>query len=230
MNNKITCFLPCREGSQRIPQKNIKPFAGYKNGLVEIKLNQLLNCRTIDKIVLSTNDKTIIEYATSLTSNKISIHKREQSLSSSATSTDSLVQHARSLVKNGHILWTHVTSPFVNTACYDQIIHSYLTSLENEYDSLMTVTPFRGFLWDKSKPVNYDRSKEKWPRTQTIRPLYEVNSAAFIASTHVYDEINDRIGTAPYFYELDHTVSHDIDWPEDFLLAEYIAEKGVTKI
>jgi CMP-N-acetylneuraminic acid synthetase len=230
MKNKITCFLPCREGSQRIPKKNIKPFAGYKNGLVEIKLNQLINCKSIDEIILSTNDEAIISYATSLASDKISIHKRDQHLSSSETSTDSLVQHARSLIDDGHILWTHVTSPFINTTCYDNMILSYFKNLGHVHDSLMTVTPFRGFLWDKNRPINYDRSKEKWPRTQTITPLYEVNSAAFIASTNIYDEFNDRIGTTPFFYELDHTVSYDIDWPEDFLLAEYIAEKGGAKI
>jgi CMP-N-acetylneuraminic acid synthetase len=230
MNNKITCFLPCREGSQRIPHKNIKSFAGYKKGLVEIKLNQLLHCKSIDMVVLSTNDDSIIEYANSLTSDKLQIHRRTDALASNSTSTDSLVQHARSLVDEGHILWTHVTSPFVSAKFYDDIIKNYFASLEKGYDSLMTVTPFRGFMWDKNTPINYDRSKEKWPRTQTIKPLYEVNSAAFIASTNIYDELQDRIGATPFFYELDKTISHDIDWPEDFLLAEHIAEKGFAKI
>ena len=33
----ITAFLPCRKGSQRIPDKNVKPFAGIEGGLLKIK-------------------------------------------------------------------------------------------------------------------------------------------------------------------------------------------------
>jgi len=110
----INVFLPCRKGSQRVPKKNIKPFADYKNGLIEIKLNQLINAEKISKIYLSTNDEEILEYASSLNNSKIILHNRVEHLSSSETSTDDLVLHALELIKEGDILWTHVTSPFLD--------------------------------------------------------------------------------------------------------------------
>ena len=67
----INVFLPCRKGSQRVPKKNIKEFAGFKNGLIEIKLKQLLECKKIDTIYLSTNDEEILAYAESLNQNRI---------------------------------------------------------------------------------------------------------------------------------------------------------------
>ena len=86
----------------------------------------------------------------------------------------------------------------------------------------MTTTFFNGFLWNDKGPLNYDRKIEKWPRTQTLAPLHEVNSAVFLASANVYSRHLDRIGNRPYLYPLDRFIGHDIDWEEDFLMAEQL--------
>lgn len=219
---KITAFLPCRKGSQRVPKKNIKPFGKYKNGLIELKLKQLIKSSKIDKIVLSTNDDEIIEFAQSLKHNKIVIHKRSEILSSSETSTDDLITHALDLIPEGHILWTHVTSPFINEVIYDKIIDTYIKSLSLNNDSLMTTSLIHSFLWNEKEPINYDRTKEKWPRTQTINPIHEINSGVFLNSSKSYKMLNDRIGKKPYLYILNKLEGFDIDWEEDFKIAEYI--------
>ena len=38
---KNIVFLPCRKGSERVPQKNTRTFAGVVGGLLWIKLNEL---------------------------------------------------------------------------------------------------------------------------------------------------------------------------------------------
>lgn len=230
MNSPVSCFLPCRAGSERVPKKNIKPFAGIAHGLIELKLRQLLGCAAIDEIVLSTNDTEILDYAHSLGESRVRIHQRDSALASSQTSTDELVAHALSLIPQGHILWTHVTSPFINAAVYQTLIESYFNCLEQGYDSLMTTTELHGFLWQDGKPLNYDRTLEKWPRTQTLKSIHEANSGAFIASTDIYRERDDRIGDKPYLYSTSKLIGHDIDWPEDFLMAEALAEKGLVSL
>ncbi len=230
MSDRIVCFLPCRKGSERVPRKNIRRFASCKNGLIELKLKQLLESRSIDEIVLSTNDEEILEFASSLNQKKIRIHKRIDELSSSKTSTDALVGHALDLIPDAHILWTHVTSPFVTGLVYDKIIKNYRESLNNGFDSLMTVTAIHGFLWNQKEPINYDRTKEKWPRTQTLPPTYEVNSAAFLAPSEIYRKLDDRIGESPKLYELDKLTAMDIDWPEDFTIAELMLTQGIATV
>ncbi|GAB3845810.1 acylneuraminate cytidylyltransferase family protein [Nesterenkonia populi] len=227
---KITCFLPCRQGSQRVPRKNIKPFAGVEYGLIEIKLRQLIAAEEIDEIALSTNDQEILDYAETLQSDKLRLHKRAEELSSSATSTDALVAHAHELIPQGHILWTHVTSPFITAGHYDEVVRVYRDMLRSGYDSLMTTTEIHGFLWQNEKPMNYDRTVEKWPRTQTLDPVHEVNSGVFLAPAAVYRELDDRIGETPHLYPLDKLTSHDIDWPEDFVLGEAMLEKGIIDL
>jgi CMP-N-acetylneuraminic acid synthetase len=226
----IHAFLPCRKGSERVPRKNIKPFAGIENGLVAIKIRQLLDCKVIDEIVLSTNDEEILCFASSIKNSKLRIHKRIDSLCTSATSTDDLVSHVVDLIPDGHILWTHVTSPFINAETYSEIISNYKICLENGYDSLMTTTLIHGFLWNESGPINYHRDTEKWPRTQTIPPIHEVNSGAFINSASNYRKYNDRIGQNPCLHVMDKITAYDIDWTEDFFIAESIANNGLAKL
>lgn len=226
----INVFLPCRKGSQRVPKKNIKPFADFQNGLIQIKLQQLIDSKKVANIYLSTNDDEILEYASALNHPKIILHKRAESLSSSDTSTDELVAHALSLIKEGHILWTHVTSPFLNAQSYDSIISKYEEILTQGYDSLMTTNLIHGFLWNGSEPINYDRNKEKWPRTQTIKPIHEINSAIFLSSAKLYKELDDRIGKKPYLYPLDKIEGFDIDWEDDFKIAEAMVKAKVGSV
>ncbi|MET3655508.1 acylneuraminate cytidylyltransferase family protein [Sporosarcina psychrophila] len=227
---KITCFLPCRKGSERVKNKNIRPFSSYSNGLIEIKLKQLSEVEEIDKIILSTNDEEIINYAELSGIKNLIIHRREEDLASSQTSTDDLITHARTLINDGHILWTHVTSPFLNSDAYKKIILSYKESLEKGYDSLMTTSLIQSFVWGENGPINYDRSVEKWPRTQTLPPLHEVNSAVFLSSADIYSKNEDRIGNVPKLYPLDKIEGMDIDWPEDFDIAECLLNGKLANI
>ena len=227
---KINCFLPCRKGSERVPKKNIKHFANIEFGLIEIKLKQLLACDGIKQIFLSTNDEEILEFASSFSTDKLVVHKRCEELSSSSTSTDDLISHALDLIPKGHILWTHVTSPFVTASDYDNVIEQYSLALKEGYDSLMSTNLIHGFLWNTQGPINYDRNREKWPRTQTIKPIHEINSAVFLNSTENYKMYNDRIGKNPYLYPMNKIQSFDIDWEEDFKIAEAMFLSKVAQI
>lgn len=229
----VIAFLPCRRGSERVAGKNTRPFGTYRSGLIELKLNQLLSCRAIDSVVLSTNDAKILNFANDLDAGgRLLVHHREDALSANTTSTDALIEHARDLIgkldPNAHVLWTHVTSPFISAERYAHIVTSYAQALSEGYDSLVTTTQIHAYLWDEGGPINYDRSVEKWPRTQTLRPVHEVNSAAFLAPLAVYARYGDRIGARPSLYRLERLVALDIDWEADFIIAEQLLLNGLV--
>ena len=109
-------------------------------------------------------------------------------------------------------------------------VRTYYLELENGFDSLMTVNSFRNFLWDSDKNDLVNRKGiEKWPRTQDLKIYYEIDSAVFLTSRQIYINNMDRIGNSPYLYELDKIKSTDIDWPEDFKLAEVIYSYLLTR-
>jgi CMP-N-acetylneuraminic acid synthetase len=218
----ISIFLPCRAGSERVPEKNTKTFAGVEGGLLSIKLHQLLKIKLVDQIILSTNDTKVIEIAKKV-SDTIIIDQRPEHLALSSTSTDDLINYIPSIIDKGHVIWTHTTSPFLTHDIYEKAITTYLGKLEEGVnDSLMTVNKLQTFLWDKNGSFNYDRSIEKWPRTQTLPELYEVNSGIFINSIENYKTFKDRIGKHPFLLNTEGYTSFDIDWPEDFILGEMI--------
>lgn len=210
-----------RAGSDRIRNKNTKTFADVEGGLCKIKLEQLISCDRIENIIVSTNDPRVVEISSGINSKKISIIIRPDELASSSTSTDELIKYVPEVVPDGHILWTHVTSPFISPEIYSEIIETYFGNLYR-FDSLMTVTKFQKFIWSKKQPLNYNRSLEKWPRTQTLEPLWEVNSGAFLTSKAIYKANLDRIGNAPFLFSLSNETAFDIDWLPDFEMAETI--------
>ena len=136
--------------------------------------------------------------------------------------TQKLITHAIKVIPDGHILWTHVTSPFVSSRIYDEVIKKYKSSLRKSYDSLMSVTKIKGFIWDDKKSINYNYNKIKWPRTQDIKPLNKINSAIFINSRENYIKYKNRLGKKPFMFELKRYYGLDIDDIEDFYLAEFL--------
>lgn len=217
---KNIVFLPCRKGSQRIPSKNTRAFAGIEGGLLHIKLEQLLQVDDIDEIILSSDDEEVLRIGASFQDERIKPLSRPEHLCLSSTTTDMLIEYVPSLIKEpATIIWTHVTSPFLSVKTYAEMIRIYYEN-QGKYDSLMSVNALRTFIWNEMKPINYDRSAEKWPRTQTLPIWYEVNSGVFIADRETYVRQHDRIGKQVYMFETGKLESIDIDWPEDFEFAE----------
>ena len=221
---KINVFLPCKKNSTRVKNKNKRKFADIDYGLLRIKINQLVKCRLIDRIYLSTNDDKIIRFVRNLNNIKIYIHKRsDKALSTSKTATQKLIEHASNIIPDGHILWTHVTSPFVSEKIYDDVIKVYKKILKaKRFDSLMSVTKIKGFVWDDKRSINYNSKKIKWPKTQDIKPLNKINSGIFLSSRLNYFKFKNRIGKKPFMYELPRFLGADIDDTEDFYLAEFL--------
>ncbi|MFT4414709.1 cytidylyltransferase domain-containing protein [Fredinandcohnia humi] len=221
---KITAFLPCRKGSQRVINKNTRKFCGIDGGLTKIKITQLIETPSIDKIIVSTDDEKVKQICFEQlirSSKEFEILDRPSHLAASNTSTDDVIKYINEIIKEiTDILWTHVTSPFVDETIYEQAINEFKKN-QSQFDSLMSVTKVQKYLWDESgNAINYNRSIEKWPPTQSLPELYEVNSAIFIANIEIYRQYFDRIGVNPFLFKTDEFVSKDIDWEEDFKIAE----------
>ena len=221
----ISVFLPCRAGSQRVPKKNILPIGNFKLGLTEIKIKQLEQVNEVSEIVLSTDEPVLLDKIPSYNFKKLKLVRRKKELASSSVPTDRLVSHASSIASKDIIMWTHVTSPFFNSYHYSAVIQKYLEDTSS-FDSLMTVHQLNEFIWKDGKPLNYDRSKIRWPATQSLDPLFVVDSCCFIASKLIYEEHGDRIGDRPQFYKNNGLSGFDIDWPEDYEVAKAIIESN----
>lgn len=224
MSNKIAFFLPTRKGSERVKNKNTKPFAGIEGGLIENKIKQLIETKKIDEIILSTNDETCIDIAQKYAKKdgRIRIIPRPEELCLGSTNLQDLICYVPTITDADHILWGHVTTPLAGADQYDAGIQLYIDKLSEGYDSLVGVTELKNFLLNRDGKLINNTTPIPWPRTQDLEPLYEINHTMFLAKREVYLEQKNRIGQKPILHIMDEMHSFDIDWPDDFVIAETI--------
>lgn len=221
MENKVAFFLPTRKGSERVKNKNTRPFAGITGGLVENKIKQLLGTKLIDEIIFSSNDEDCISIAEKYANDsRIKIIPRPEELCLSSTNLQDLICYVPTVTGAEHILWGHVTTPLAGAEQYDAGIQMYLENLDKGYDSLVGVKELKNFLLDKNGKLINNTTPIPWPRTQDLEALYEINHTMFLAKREVYVEQKNRIGKKPLLYVMDEIHGFDIDWPDDFAIAE----------
>ena len=132
--DKIAFFLPTRKGSERVVNKNTRPFADIAGGLVENKIKQLLDTKYVDEIILSTNDEMCMEVAGLFKSDtRLRIIPRPDELCLSSTNLQDLICYVPTITDAEHILWGHVTTPFADAEQYDKGIELYLAKLNEGY-------------------------------------------------------------------------------------------------
>ncbi len=233
MKDKISIFLPTRKNSERVVNKNTRDFAGIEGGLLKIKLEELLKISEVDEVVLSTNDDESITIASGFNDPKLKIIRRPDELCLSETKLSDLISYVPTIIQNEIICWTHVTSPFLTHKDYEHALAVFIKDLDaKKSDSLASVSKIQQYIWDneQKKMVNFDMSHGNWPRTQDLNPLYEINNAIFITTRNNYVRHNNRISSNMSIYELDKIKSFDIDWEDDFRLAEILYKSIHNKL
>ena len=219
-NNKVAFFLPTRKGSERVKNKNTKPFAGIEGGLVENKIKQILETKLVDEILFSSNDETCISIAEKYKDSRMRIIERPNDLCLSTTNLQDLICYVPTITDADHILWGHVTTPLCGADQYDAGIKLYLEKLNDDYDSLVGVTELKNFILNREGKLINNTTNIPWPRTQDLEALYPINHTMFLARRDVYVEQKNRIGQKPILHIMDEIHSFDIDWPDDFVIAE----------
>lgn len=225
----ISIFFPLRAGSTRAIKKNTRPFLLSGQSLFQLKMKQLISLvenGLASEIIISTNDQEVIAQAQPYISTTVKLIERPDSLCRSDTKVVDLINYVPSVVVGEHIFWVHATSPFVMYEDYKEAVLRYRDFIVgNKYDSLMSVNKIQQFIWDdvKKKVINVDRDKNPWPNTQDLKDLYEINHAFYISKKDNYLKFQDRIGVNPDLFVCEGYKKIDIDWEEDFKLAQALS-------
>ncbi|MCF6305775.1 MAG: hypothetical protein L3J33_10430 [Rhodobacteraceae bacterium] len=221
----IIGFIPCRAGSERVKNKNTRPFASFNKGLLELKLLQMAKVPELDKVIVSSNDPNVLEFVKKFSKqeSRFVALERPEKYGNSATSMEEFTNYIAKTQEEGILFWTHVTHPFLTSCYYNDIIAKYADIKKQGHDSLVTVTRIHKFIWSKDGPYNYSNLKEKWPRSQDLKPLFEINHGVYMLPFSVMRAAKDRIGFSPYLYDLPESVALDVDWEDQFILLNDIA-------
>ncbi len=210
----ITAIIPVREGSRRLKNKNVAPFAG--TNLLINKINQLKQVKEISNIVVSSDSDLMLSMAKS---QGVDIHKRAIEFCDEKSKTfGEVVSHICENVSGDDILWATCTAPLVFPKQYREAIKLYYQALEDGYDSLVSMEKFKRYLWDENGPVNYELGIRHVP-SQQLPPLYFVTDGILLAPREKMIEWKYFHGHNPYRFILDKRTSIDIDDGLDLVCA-----------
>lgn len=215
---KLVAVIPVRAGSQRVKDKNIRPFAG--KSLIEHKLD-IIKELPVDDIIINTDSEEAIEIAKKA---GVSYHRREPYYASSKCSNSEFHHYLAKVTESENILIAQVTAPLITADSYKRAIVAFN---ENDCDSLMSVRVLKEFIWYNNEPLNY--SQDNMPNSQDLPEYLVPTFGLVIVKRDAMLEARSYIGKKPYFYKVTQEEAIDIDTSLDFDFAEFMYEKTFQK-
>jgi len=214
----IKALVPVRAGSQRIKDKNVRPFA--ESNLLEIKIRQLQRIDRIEEICVNSDSQEMLDIASSLGATPI---LRDPFYATSTVPMNEVWAHMAQNMKCDDILYTNATSPLVKDESYQELLDLWderYTTGDYPYDSITTTHEVIEYLWDGIKALNYDPSHH--PRSQDLPEYFGLNFAISIIPRSLMIARKSILGKDFLPFKLDKIECLDIDEIEDFQLAEII--------
>ena len=115
-SGKITAVVAVRKGSQRVPNKNIKPFGDTT--LLDLKLQTLLKVSNLDEIIVNTDCDKMIEIGKSY---GVKTQKRDEYFASSEASNSEFHGHIGETTDTDYIFLAPVCSPFISSKKHEEL-------------------------------------------------------------------------------------------------------------
>jgi CMP-N-acetylneuraminic acid synthetase/regulator of RNase E activity RraA len=210
---KIIAFLPAKGSSSRIESKNVKLLDGKP--LFLHTLEKLVECDFIDEIYLDTESEEIISLADGI---DCKILKRNPQLASNTTDGHKLFMNEVNHIEADIYIQILCTSPFISKETLKKGIDSLINN--NNYDSCVLVRKEKMYLWKHGKPT-YNLSSI--PNSNTLDDTIIETMGLYIVRRETALSTRRRIGDKPLLLECSPLEAIDVNYPEDFDLANLIA-------
>ena len=205
----IKALIAARSGSERVLDKNTRPFAD--SSLLEIKIRQLMRIKDLDGVVVNSNDDYALTLAKRL---GCEIVRRDDYFASNDVSMSEVCVNIAENFDAEVMIYANCTNPMILDKTISDSINRYY-ELNSEFDSLNTATPIKEFLFKDGVPINYTLDMQ--PRSQDLPEIYALNFAVNIISKKTILKTKNIVGEKPYIFATTRVEGIDIDE----LLKEY---------
>ncbi|MBV9882919.1 MAG: NTP transferase domain-containing protein [Sphingomonadaceae bacterium] len=211
---RIVAFVPAKGSSERIADKNLQLLDGEH--LFKRKLRQLLDCPSIDEIVLDTDSDALAALAADL---KVTRLNRPAALASNATDGHELFAYECGAVPPADLyVQCLCTAPFVTADTVARAIRALLET--PEADSLVGVSRAKQYLWEGGAPAY---GPGRIPNSVDL-PAHVIEAMSlYIVRGRDGTPPTRRFGERPILFDLDPTEQIDVNNPADLALAEAVA-------
>jgi N-acylneuraminate cytidylyltransferase len=216
---ETAAFIPVKEYSSRIPNKNFRDFDG--DPLFEHFFKKLWPSSPFDSVYVNTDSEHVKSTAEEYGFNIID---RPAYLSEDDANGNDLLLYDAELIDVDVYFQLFVTAPLLTPTTIHKA-HKIMTTKE-EHDSIFTVEKHNSFFWKDGQSLNYDT--KELPRSQDLEPLYEETTGLYGIKKEALLDRECRIGYDPYMLEVDSVEAIDIDEMNDLRLARLVIEDEVN--
>ena len=216
---KIACFIPIKNNSSRVPNKNLRLLRGIP--LYRYALDTVINSKVFDDVFVDTDSEDVKNYCIE---KNINIIDRDPKLSKDSANGNDLLEHWIDIKPNYDVYFqVFVTSPFLTPNTLKDCVNIMKTNPLG--DSVFTVIEDYTWYWFNGKPVNYN--PKLLPRSQDAKPIIKETTSLYGISKEGFNKTKSRIGESPQIYVVDEIEGTDIDTEFDFIMAKLIAEQCI---
>lgn len=216
---RTVALIPIKLDSKRIPGKNIKQFFDG-TPLMHFIQRACLDAKNIDEVYIYCSDENVLPYVLP----GVMYLKRPQYLDADDVNANDFIREFIKVVDADIYVNAHATSPFAKGETIDELV---VNVASGKYDSAFCAENIKTFLWMNNKPVNFD--PDHFPRTQDLPDIYAETSIAYVFTKESFLTCNRRLGKRPYVKEVGRIEAIDIDYPEDFEIADAIYKEIIKK-
>ena len=209
---KVVALIPIKLNNERVPGKNIKKFSDG-TPLMALIQRACLKSKFIDEIYVYCSSEMVKDYLEP----GVKFLRRPDFLDGPDANSNDIIEEFMKTVKADVYLETHATGPFTSSTSMDACINAVLSG---NYDSAFLATRIQEFLWQDNSPMNFD--VQNFPRTQDLKPIFSEAPGAYVFTAQTFSRFRRRVGEKPYIHEVSEIESRDIDYPEDFEIADAI--------
>lgn len=210
---KIVAFLPAKGNSERVENKNVRLLDGKP--LFLHNLEKLADCDFIDEVYLDSESDKVFDLASEV---DCKFMYRDPALATNMTDGHQLFYNEARQVEADIYIQLLGTSPFIRPQTIKRGIDVLLNS--SEYDSVVLIKKEKQYLWQDGQPV-YD--KFHIPNSISLDDTVIETMGLYIVRKNIVLEKQMRFGDKVFLLEADALESIDVNYPDDFELASYIA-------
>ena len=216
---KTVALIPIKLGSKRVPQKNIKPFYDG-TPLMSFIQKVCLESDRIDETYIYCSDEKVKDYIL----DGVKFLKRPEFLNGDNINANDFIREFMKSVDADIYVNAHTTSPFAKVETINDCIDKVKSG---DYDSAFCAENIKAFMWKDGTPINFN--PDKFPRTQDLPDIYAETSIAYVFKKETFEKYNRRVGVKPFIKEVSKIEAMDIDYPEDFEIANIIYKEIINK-
>jgi CMP-N,N'-diacetyllegionaminic acid synthase len=221
-NSKTLAIIPARGGSKRLKNKNILKL--NNKPLIAYSIEAALASKYIDEVVVTSDNETILEIATSYGTKTI---KRPNELATDSSATIDTILHTLEIYNSfDTIIVLQPTSPLRTSNHIDEAIEEFINKKANGVISVCKTehSPLWSNTLEKNNKMDNFLSKELLNlRSQDLPEYFRLNGAIYIAKKDkIIEQKTFFIDSNIYAYIMPQEVSIDIDTHLDFLVCETV--------